>query len=82
VCDLKIWDNNLVIRYGISDLPYSILINPKSLNISYNTTPEKKNASLDSIIKAYKKEVEEEKKREKEREREKKRKKKKNKNKK
>ena len=70
VCDLEIWNNNLVKRYGVSSLPYSVLINPKSLNISYNTTPEKLNLSLDSIISAFK----EEKKKEEERERERKRK--------
>ena len=70
VCDLEMWNNNLVKRYGVSSLPYSVLINPKSLNISYNTTPEKLNQSLDSIINAFK----EEKKKEEERERERKRK--------
>ena len=70
VCDLEIWNNNLVKRYGVSSLPYSVLVNPKSLNISYNTTPEKLNLSLDSIINAFK----EEKKKEEEKERERKRK--------
>ena len=75
VCDLKIWDNNLVKRYGISNLPYSVLVNPKSLNIIYDTKPEELNVSLDSIIDAFKKEVKREKEREKEREKNKKRKK-------
>ena len=75
VCDLKIWDNNVVKRYGISNLPYSVLINPKSLNIIYDTKPEELNVSLDSIIDAFKKEVKREKEREKEKERKKKKKK-------
>ncbi|MBE6302782.1 MAG: redoxin domain-containing protein [Bacteroidales bacterium] len=74
VCDLKMWDNNLVKRYGVSNLPYSILVNPKSLNISFNTTPEKLNASLDSIIDVYKKEKKKEEKEKRERERKKRRK--------
>ena len=61
VCDQKMWDNTLVTRYGINKLPYSILVNPKLLSISYNTTPEKLEASLDSIIDAFKKEKEREK---------------------
>ena len=75
VCDLKIWDNNVVKRYGISNLPYSVLVNPKSLNIIYDTKPEELNVSLDSIIDAFKKEVKREKEREKEKERKKKKKK-------
>ena len=70
VCDLKMWDNNLIKRYGVSSLPYSVLVNPKSLNIRFNTTPEELNVSLDSIIDAFKKEKK--KKEERERERKKK----------
>ena len=55
VCDLEMWDNILVKRYDISSLPYSVLVNPQLLNISYNTTPEKLDASLDSIMDIYKK---------------------------
>lgn len=69
VCDMKMWDNNLVKRYGVSNLPYSILVNPKSLNINFNATPEKLNASLDSIIDVYKKEKKKEEKEKRERER-------------
>ena len=58
VCDLKIWENTLVKKYGISKLPYSILVNPQLLNIEFNTTPERLNASLSSTIEAYKKEKE------------------------
>ena len=55
VCDLKMWDNVLVKRYDVNSLPYSILVNPQLLNISYDTNPEKLDASLDSIIDVYKK---------------------------
>ncbi len=67
VCDLKMWDNNLIKRYGVSSLPYSVLVNPKSLNIRFNTTPEELNVSLDSIIDAFKKEKKKEEERERER---------------
>lgn len=55
VCDLKMWDNVLVKRYDVSSLPYSVLVNPQLLNISYDTNPEKLDASLDSIMNVYKK---------------------------
>lgn len=58
VCDQKMWDNNLVKKYDINNLPYSVLINPYLLNINYNTTPEKLSSSLDSIIDLHKKEKE------------------------
>ena len=58
VCDLKVWENILVKRYDVNSLPYSVLVNPQQLNLSYNTTPEELDASLDSIIDAYKKEKE------------------------
>lgn len=59
VCDLKMWDNNLVRRYDVSTLPYSVLVNPQLLNISYDTNPEKLDASLDSIMDVYKRNKEE-----------------------
>lgn len=55
VCDLKMWDNILVKRYDVNSLPYSVLVNPQLLNISYDTNPEKLDASLDSIMGVYKK---------------------------
>ena len=55
VCDLKMWDNILVKRYDVCSLPYSVLVNPQLLNISYDTNPDKLDASLDSIMNVYKK---------------------------
>ncbi len=55
VCDLEMWNNILVKRYDVGSLPYSVLVNPQLLNISYNTTPEKLDHSLDSIIGVYEK---------------------------
>ena len=62
VCDLKMWNNILVKRYGVSSLPYSILVNTKLQNISYDIKPTEFKASVDSVIDVYKKEKEKEKK--------------------
>lgn len=62
VCDLKMWDNILIKRYGVSSLPYSILANTKLQNISYDIKPTEFKASVDSVIDVYKKEKEKEKK--------------------
>lgn len=54
VCDRKMWANTLVKRYDVNTLPYSVLVNPQLLNVEYNITADKFEASIDSLIKKHK----------------------------
>lgn len=69
VCDTKAWNNPLIKRYNVSRIPYSAIVNPQLLNISYNPAITELPNKIDSLVKAHK-----ENEKEKERKRNKKRK--------
>ena len=76
VCDNKAWNSELVSKFDIDSLPYSILVSPYQRVIKYKIDTEKEIALIDSLTKKHDKTIEERRKRE---EQEKKKKEKKNK---
>ena len=56
VCDMKMWNNALVKRYNVNTLPYSVIIGPQLMSVSYNIAPDKLGHKLDSLINRHEEE--------------------------
>lgn len=56
VCDMKMWNNALVKRYNVNTLPYSVIIGPQLMSVSYNVAPDKLGHKLDSLINRHEEE--------------------------
>lgn len=76
VCDKMAWDSDIINKFKITSIPYSVLINPHQRITRLDVDLEKDIATIDSIVTAHDKSVKEREKREKETEARKKKKKK------
>lgn len=75
VCEEKAWNSDLISKFKIKSLPYSILVNPYQRIIRLDVNLEKDCVAIDSIVRKHDKSIEEQEKREKEKEKENKKKK-------
>jgi hypothetical protein len=53
---MKMWNNALVKRYNVNTLPYSVIIGPQLMSVSYNIAPDKLGHKLDSLINRHEEE--------------------------